>query len=183
MFGSGWPRTHSTQVGERVARLPMQRSRSGTDARRGSRGTGRAQGVAGTGTPAPIERGSRTSSRRCRTTTLSTRHRRTGQRPDPRGGRDLRRHGTFDAGFGGVFNATGDGRSTALSPPLCSLAEPVKELPMRTKFAALPLLCLALVTGCASQSGYSPPPMQDPTRNAGFERPPVVTHPGGECSA
>ena len=41
---------------------------------------------------------------------------------------------------------------------------------MRNKFAALPLLCLALVTGCASQSGYSPPPMRDPTLNAGLER-------------
>ena len=50
---------------------------------------------------------------------------------------------------------------------------------MRNNFAALPLLCLALATGCASQSGYSPPPMQDPTRNAGLERFPVVTVPGG----
>ncbi len=51
---------------------------------------------------------------------------------------------------------------------------------MRNKFAALLLLCLALVTGCAN---LSPPAMQDPTRNAGLERRPVVTHPGGECSA
>ena len=50
---------------------------------------------------------------------------------------------------------------------------------MRNNFAALPLLCLALVTGCASQSGRSPPPMQDPTQNADLERLPVVTVPVG----
>ena len=51
---------------------------------------------------------------------------------------------------------------------------------MRNNFAALPLLCLSLVAGCASQSGlHSPPPLQDPTRNAGFERPPVVVVPAG----
>jgi hypothetical protein len=50
---------------------------------------------------------------------------------------------------------------------------------MRNNLAALPLLCLALVTGCASQSGRAPPPLQDPTRNAGSERLPVVAVPGG----
>ena len=50
---------------------------------------------------------------------------------------------------------------------------------MRNKFAALPLLCLALVTGCSGKLGSSPPPMQDPTRNSGLERLPVVTVLGG----
>ena len=54
---------------------------------------------------------------------------------------------------------------------------------MRNKFAALALLCLALLTGCASQSGRSPPSMQDPTRNAGLERLPVVIVPGGHGNA
>jgi len=51
---------------------------------------------------------------------------------------------------------------------------------MRNNLAALPLLCLSLVAGCASQSGlHSPPPLQDPTRNAGFERLPAVAVPAG----
>jgi len=54
---------------------------------------------------------------------------------------------------------------------------------MRNNLAALPLLSLSLVAGCASQSGlHSPPPLQDPTRNAGFERPPVVVPAGPALS-